>query len=395
MSRTRTFPVLLAVALLACALAPSSALAISRETVLARGRVWLKAVRVDPVTKTVTVGVPYSQSKWALENGSVPPTSTPYAGYRTDCSGFASLCWNLKNSSGKPYSTSTYEMGKNNSPYFKLTAIRQSDLQPGDLILKSKVWYTGSGGGHAIIFAGWSKSDKSEYWALEQTSPGTKYSRRPYGQTGYRPFRLNGVDGFNRTRVTFGGTFTVDGTAYRAPGAAGSVVATDGVIDLVRYGSDGSAVPVASNVPVKADGRFSVTYAPKTTGRFGVRYRSADTVYQTNVVPATTVTVAPSLSGVSGNSSKLRRKRTYVFSGAVNPRVASRLLVYKYDSKTRQYRLSKSQKASVSTRKSSGRYRLTARWRPTATGKYRLKWVTDAPAGMSYSSSGNRYVTVK
>ena len=198
---------------------------------------------MNPVTKQVTVGVPYSQSKWALENGSVPPTSTPYAGYRTDCSGFASLCWNLKNSSGKPYSTSTYEMGKNNSPYFKLTAIRQSDLQPGDLILKSKVWYTGSGGGHAIIFAGWSKSDKSEYWALEQTSPGTKYSRRPYGQTGYRPFRFNGVEGFNRTRVTYGGTFTVDGTAYRAPGAAGSVVATDGVIDLVRYGSDGSVTP--------------------------------------------------------------------------------------------------------------------------------------------------------
>jgi hypothetical protein len=187
----------------------------------------------------------------------------------------------------------------------------------------------------------------------------------------------------------------VDGTAYKTPDAAGSVVATDGVIDLMLYASDGSVTPVASNVPVDASGHFSVTHAPKMTGRFAVRYRSTDMVSQTNVFPATTVTVAPSLGGVSGNSSSLRRKRAYVFSGTVNPRVASRLLIYRYDKKTRQYRIYKTPKASVSTRKSSGRYRFTARWKPTVAGKYRLSWVTGTSAGMTYSSSGNRYVTVK
>jgi hypothetical protein len=395
MSKTRTFPLVLLAALLACALLPGSALAISRETTLARGRVWLNAVRVDPATKKTTVGVPYSQSRWALENGSAAPTSTPYAGYRTDCSGFASLCWNLRNSSGKPYSTSTYEMGKNNSPYFKLTAIRQSELMPGDLILKSTVWYTGSGGGHAIIFAGWSKSDMSEYWALEQTSPGTKYSKRPYGQSGYRPFRFNGIEGFNRTRVTYGGNFTVDGTAYRTPDASGSVVATSGVVDLAIVGDDGALSPVAANVPVDANGHYSMTYAPTRTGRFTVRYRSMDVANQTTVLPATTITVAPSVSGVGGYGSTLKRRRTYTFSGTLNPRVGTTLRIYKYNKKAGEYRIYKVMKASISSRKTSGKYKFTAKWKPTVTGKYRLSWLTASPAGMSYSSSGYRYVTVK
>jgi len=395
MCRFRTFSLLAVSAVLACALVPGSALAISREAVIARGRVWLTAVRVDPVTKKVTTGVPYSQSKWALENGSIPPTNSPTPGYRTDCSGFASLCWDLHNSSGKPYSTSTYEMGKNNSPYFKLTAIKQSELLPGDLMLKSTVWYTGSGGGHAIIFAGWSKSDMSEYWALEQTGPGTKYSRRPWGQTGYRAFRYNGIEGFNRTRVTYGGTFTVTGTAYRSPNASGSVVATGGAVDLVLYRTDGTVSYVASNVPVNARGQYLVTYAPTMTGRFAVRYRSLDIANQSSILPATTVTVAPYVTGVGRNGSALRHGRTYVFSGNVNPRVGTTLKVYKYSTKKHAYLLSKNVNASISSRKSSSGYGISARWRPTASGKYRLSWTTGVPSDMTSSVSGSRYITVK
>jgi hypothetical protein len=395
MCRHRTLTLLAASAVLACALVPSSALAISRETAIARGKVWLNAVRVDPVTKKVSTGVPYSQGKWALENGSVPPTSTPTAGYRTDCSGFASLCWDLHNSSGKPYSTSTYEMGKNNSPYFKLTAVKQSELLPGDLMLKSTVWYTGSGGGHAIIFAGWSKSDMSEYWALEQTGPGTKYSRRPWGQSGYRAFRYNGIEGFNRTRVTYGSTFTITGTAYGTPNATGSVVATGGAVDLALYDSDGTVNYVASNVPVSANGQYSITYAPTRTGRFAVLYRSFGIAKQSSVLPATTVTVAPYVAGVGRNGSVLRRGRTYVFSGCVNPRVGTTLRVYKYNTKKHAYLLSKTANASISSRKSSSGYSMSARWRPTASGKYRLSWATGVPAGMTSSVSGYRYITVK
>jgi hypothetical protein len=350
---------------------------------------------VNPTTKKATIGVPYSQSKWALENGSIPPTSTPYADYRTDCSGFVSLCWDLHNSSKKPYSTSTYEMGKNNSPYFKLTAIKQSELLPGDVLLKSTVWYTGSGGGHVILFAGWSKSDMSEYWALEQTGPGTKYSKRPWGQTGYRAFRYNGIEGFNRTRVTYGGTFNVTGTAYRTPDASGSVVATGGAVDLAFYDSNGAVSYVASSIPVDANGHYSITYAPTRTGRFAVRYRSLDIANQSSVLPATTVTVAPYVTGVGRNGSKLRHGRTYVFSGYVNPRVGTTLKVYKYNTRKHAYILSKNVKASISSRGSSSGYGMSARWRPSVSGKYRLSWATGTPSGMTSSVSGSRYITVK
>jgi hypothetical protein len=369
-------------------------LAITRSDAVARGKVWLNAVRVNPVTKKATIGVPYSQSKWALENGSVPPTTTPYADYRTDCSGFVSLCWDLHNSSHKPYSTSTYEMGKNNSPYFKLTAIKQSELLPGDLLLKSTVWYTGSGGGHAILFAGWSKSDMSEYWALEQTGPGTKYSKRPWGQTGYRAFRYNGIEGFDRTRVTYGGTFTVTGTAYRSPNASGSVIATGGVVDLLFSGSNGAVSYVASNVRVSTSGQYSITYAPTTTGRFAVRYRSLDVTNQSSVLPATTVTVAPYVTAVDRNGSKLRRGRTYVFSGSVNPRVNTTLKIYKYNTRRHSYTLYKNVRASLGSGKGSRGYGIGARWRPSS-GKYRLSWLTASPSGMTSSSSGSRYITVK
>ena len=153
----------------------------------------------------LNVGVPYSQGAYALENGSRtsgPTTSTPTAGYRTDCSGFVSLCWNLRNSAGKPYSTDTYSMGLNSqstspSSLYKLVPVSKGELLPGDILLKSKVWYSG-GSGHVLVFAGWSKPDMSEYWALEQTTPKTKYSKRPWGQTGYRAFRNINVDGFDR-----------------------------------------------------------------------------------------------------------------------------------------------------------------------------------------------------
>ena len=392
MSKTRSFPLILAAALIACALLPTSALAISRETVLARGRVWLKAVRGS------TVGVPYSQSRWALENGAptaASTNSTPTVGYRTDCSGFASMCLNLRDSRGRPVSTSTYEMGRNQSSLFKLTAIKKSELQPGDLMLKSTVWYTGSGGGHVIIFAGWANSAQSEYWALEQTTPGTKYSKRPYGQSGYRAFRYSGIDGFSRSRVNYGGTFTAEGTAYRSPNASGSVVASSGVVDLGISESDGSFRVLISSSPVDLKGHYKVTYAPTKTARFAIRYRSQDVSNQSTILPATTITVAPNITGVSVRSSKLKRGRTYTFSGYVNPRVSTTLKIYKYSTRSHTYRLHKSVRGSLASGKSGPGYRVTARWKPRASGRYRLVWLTAAPAGMTYATSATRSIIAK
>jgi hypothetical protein len=152
---------------------------------------------------------------------------------------------------------------------------------------------------------------------------------------------------------------------------------------------------VASNVPVDANGHYSMTYAPARTGNFTIRYRSLDVSNQSTVLPATTVTVAPAVSGVSGNSSKLRRRKTYTFTGYVNPRVATTLRVDKYNTKLHQYRPYKTVKATIGTRRYSSGYKISARWKPNVAGSYRLSWLTGSPAGMTNSASGSRYVTVK
>ena len=62
-------------ACVALAMLPTAAFAVSRDVVLTRGMVWVNAIQYK--TKTTTVyGVPYSQSRWAREDGSLLPTST-------------------------------------------------------------------------------------------------------------------------------------------------------------------------------------------------------------------------------------------------------------------------------------------------------------------------------
>jgi hypothetical protein len=100
----------------------SSALAISRDTVLARAQ-----LRVDKP-------VPYSQLKY-------------YAGYRTDCSGYVSMCW----ATGTSWSTSTF---------FAVThKISVSQLKPGDAMLKK--------GYHIRLFYGWADDAHTSYIAYE------------------------------------------------------------------------------------------------------------------------------------------------------------------------------------------------------------------------------------
>ena len=219
MNRKSTLLIAVA-ACIAILMLPASAFAISRDVVLARGMVWANYVRsVDAKTGKKTTGVLYSQSRWALENGSTISTRTPSAstkGYRTDCSGFASLCWNLRDSSGRPMSLSTADFGaKGSKKYFQ---IAKEQLQPGDMMLKSTVW--GASGGHAIIFAGWVDGSMTQYWALEQTTSsahnGTIYHTRTYGEAYYRPYRYSGLeDMFSDVEETVSGA-----DAYRAAAAA-------------------------------------------------------------------------------------------------------------------------------------------------------------------------------
>lgn len=106
-------------------LGTASAWAISRNTVLARAQ-----VRIDKP-------VPYSQSKY-------------YAGYRTDCSGYVSMCW----ATGSSYNTRTF--------YQVTHRIPVADLRPGDAMLRK--------GYHIRLFYGWVDEAHTSYVAYESAS---------------------------------------------------------------------------------------------------------------------------------------------------------------------------------------------------------------------------------
>lgn len=199
MRRISTFLCAVAVACALSASLPAAAFCttpVTRDVALSRGSVWLNWVqRVDPRTHKKTYGVPYSQSRWAAENGSPIATATIVAqtlGYRTDCSGFASMCWDLQYSNGVPFSADTQTFALNRSPsIFKLREITKAEIEPGDLVLKAVLW--GAPSGHAIIFAGWADPAQKTFWAMEQTTSsthdGTILRVRTWGERYYKAFR--------------------------------------------------------------------------------------------------------------------------------------------------------------------------------------------------------------
>ncbi len=172
-------------ALLALALIPAIAGAIPRDVVLARGNVW------------VLKNTPYSQARYAYENGSLVATSAvnpSSLGFRTDCSGFVSMCWNLRRADGSPLNLDT--AGLDSSTY--ATAITKSQLQPGDLMLRAKD-KAPNGSGHAVLFVRWDDVAQTKYWAYEEqgTKTGTVANLRTYASDtkGYfLPYRYKGMD---------------------------------------------------------------------------------------------------------------------------------------------------------------------------------------------------------
>lgn len=95
---------------------------VARSTIISRGQDW------------VDKHVPYSQSG-------------THDGYRTDCSGFVSMCWQLS----KP--------GPSTSEFSSVSkSINKADLAPGDAIICE--------GKHVVLFAGWSDSSKTSYIAM-------------------------------------------------------------------------------------------------------------------------------------------------------------------------------------------------------------------------------------
>lgn len=157
--RTRSWRLTLMLATLALALAllaPASAFAITRATVLSRAQKW------------VDLPVPYSQSKY-------------YGGYRTDCSGFTSMAWQTT-SSGHAYSYSTRSL--HNVSH----VIRAADLKPGDALVKYDY--------HARVFYGWADEAHTTYVTYEQTGPTTKSSIKSLAADlayGYKPYRYDRI----------------------------------------------------------------------------------------------------------------------------------------------------------------------------------------------------------
>jgi hypothetical protein len=128
---------------------------VARSTIISRGQDW------------VDKHVPYNQG------GS-------HDGYRTDCSGFVSMCWELS----KPgLTTSTMHTASHE--------ISKADLAAGDAILCP--------GTHIVLFAGWADSTKSHYTGMEEANSSTGTVKRtipfPYwSDTGcYKPYRSNTV----------------------------------------------------------------------------------------------------------------------------------------------------------------------------------------------------------
>jgi hypothetical protein len=135
-------------------LGTSSAWAITRGTVLSRAQTWVD----HPVR--------YSQSRY-------------YLGYRTDCSGYVSMCW----ATGTSWATSSFSAVTHRIP--------TAQLLPGDAMLKK--------GYHIRLFRGWVDRSHTRYIAYEAGSSLVAvvrtHSISDDLRSGYVPVRYNLITG--------------------------------------------------------------------------------------------------------------------------------------------------------------------------------------------------------
>lgn len=121
----------------------STACSISRSQILASvngGR----ATAVKRAFSWWDAQVPYSQSRY-------------HGGYRTDCSGFISMAWQL----GTSYTTASFVSGGGES--FLLGSYDK--LVPGDALVRRS-----NGAGHIVMFLGWNNAAKTSACVIEQSN---------------------------------------------------------------------------------------------------------------------------------------------------------------------------------------------------------------------------------
>jgi hypothetical protein len=112
---------------------PNHAHAITRSKVIDRAKDWVEKK------------VPYSQSRY-------------HEGYRTDCSGFVSMCWDV----GKSYTTRTFDECSKR--------IKRSELRQGDAVLRP--------GRHVVLFDRWVDKSEGTFYAYEEPSSGKTAQRK-------------------------------------------------------------------------------------------------------------------------------------------------------------------------------------------------------------------------
>jgi hypothetical protein len=116
---------------------------------------------------------------WVDKNVPYNHTGT-YEGYRMDCSGFVSMCWELAKPGLYTYTIQTVSHN-----------ITKEQLLPGDAMLCDSH--------HIVLFDGWADSAHTHFVAMEENSPavGTIKRATPYpywnADNCYHPIRYNNV----------------------------------------------------------------------------------------------------------------------------------------------------------------------------------------------------------
>jgi hypothetical protein len=83
--------------------------------------------------------------------------SRSYQGYRTDCSGYVSMCWET----GTSYTTANFISGGGKSSLLG----SYGDLEPGDALV-----HRSNGAGHVVLFLGWDDAAHARACVLEENS---------------------------------------------------------------------------------------------------------------------------------------------------------------------------------------------------------------------------------
>lgn len=129
------------------------------------GFFYLESTQIKTLTQEqcVSRSAMISKAQYWVDKHVPYDQSGRFEGYRTDCSGYVSACWQLS----QPGPTTSQMLSYSHE-------ITKSQLQPGDALLCP--------GTHIVLFGGWTDAGQTHYTAFEETRPGEGTVKRttPY-----------------------------------------------------------------------------------------------------------------------------------------------------------------------------------------------------------------------